>query len=175
MEQFLQQNSPHRKLISLKHLLQFLAMLVIEDYAFYWSHRLLHHPLLYKRMHKIHHEFDFTIAYMTLYCHWFEFIISDMLPIGLSLHLFQSNIHVFTVSLFASYSLFKTHYMHCGYEFMFFPVPPDMPRWLSVVSAEHHDFHHTRNLGNFSTGIALWERYMGSDEIFKKEKKGVAD
>jgi sterol desaturase/sphingolipid hydroxylase (fatty acid hydroxylase superfamily) len=27
--------------------------IVVEDALFYWSHRLLHHPLLYKHIHKV--------------------------------------------------------------------------------------------------------------------------
>ncbi|CAE7133802.1 unnamed protein product [Rhizoctonia solani] len=30
--------------------------LVFTDYLVYWAHRLLHHPLLYKRLHKPHHK-----------------------------------------------------------------------------------------------------------------------
>ena len=33
-------------------LLQLTWCVVVEDFLFYWSHRILHHPLLYKRFHK---------------------------------------------------------------------------------------------------------------------------
>ncbi len=28
-----------------------------EDLTFYWSHRLFHSPAVYKKIHKVHHEF----------------------------------------------------------------------------------------------------------------------
>lgn len=33
--------------------------LMCEDFVFYWTHRLLHLPYFYKKIHKIHHEFGF--------------------------------------------------------------------------------------------------------------------
>ena len=37
--------------------LHVLVMAVINDFLFYWLHRAFHHPLLYGRFHKQHHEF----------------------------------------------------------------------------------------------------------------------
>lgn len=33
------------------------AFLLSTDYAIYWIHRTLHHPLIYKHVHKAHHRF----------------------------------------------------------------------------------------------------------------------
>jgi lathosterol oxidase len=33
------------------------AFLLFTDYLIYWVHRILHHPILYKRIHKSHHRF----------------------------------------------------------------------------------------------------------------------
>lgn len=38
-------------------LFQLLCCVLIEDFGFYWSHRLLHHRWLYKRFHKQHHDY----------------------------------------------------------------------------------------------------------------------
>lgn len=34
-----------------------LLFFLIEDFYFYWVHRALHSEYLYKRLHKIHHEY----------------------------------------------------------------------------------------------------------------------
>jgi sterol desaturase/sphingolipid hydroxylase (fatty acid hydroxylase superfamily) len=36
---------------------EWLIALVVNDTAFYWTHRVMHHRLLYRRFHKKHHEF----------------------------------------------------------------------------------------------------------------------
>lgn len=39
------------------------AFLLFTDYLIYWVHRALHHPMLYKRLHKPHHRFISTLAF----------------------------------------------------------------------------------------------------------------
>lgn len=45
------------------------AFFVINDALFYWAHRLLHHPKLYGRIHKQHHEFKQSIGIAAEYAH----------------------------------------------------------------------------------------------------------
>ena len=37
-----------------------IGFLLFTDYTIYWIHRMLHHPILYKRLHKPHHRFIST-------------------------------------------------------------------------------------------------------------------
>ncbi|KAJ7316521.1 hypothetical protein JRQ81_002683, partial [Phrynocephalus forsythii] len=47
---------------------------LIEEILFYYSHRLVHHPLLYKHIHKKHHEWTAPIGVVSLYAHPVEHI-----------------------------------------------------------------------------------------------------
>ncbi len=40
---------------------------VFLEASFYWVHRALHHPALYKQIHKQHHEYKGTIGFATEY------------------------------------------------------------------------------------------------------------
>ena len=53
---------------------------VIEDFFFYWVHRLLHHPKMYW-IHKKHHKFYNTFHMACIYTHWIEFVLGNVLPI----------------------------------------------------------------------------------------------
>lgn len=55
--------------------------MIFEDFFFYNTHRLFHHPYLYKKFHKIHHENYSTISIHCVYAHWFEFIFGNLLGV----------------------------------------------------------------------------------------------
>jgi len=54
-------------------LIQLFWMFVCEDFAFYWSHRLLHHPKLYPYIHKVHHESKSTTSLSAVATHPVEY------------------------------------------------------------------------------------------------------
>ena len=53
---------------------------ICEEILFYYFHLLLHHPKLYKLIHKRHHQWTSPIAIATLYCHPIEHILCNYLP-----------------------------------------------------------------------------------------------
>lgn len=51
---------------------QFAVCMQVDDFFFYWSHRALHHRLLYRRIHKKHHDFKHSITISAEWCHPLE-------------------------------------------------------------------------------------------------------
>jgi sterol desaturase/sphingolipid hydroxylase (fatty acid hydroxylase superfamily) len=50
---------------------------LIEDAAFYWGHRALHEsPMMYRNVHKMHHEYTHTVSIAVLHLHPVEFVVS---------------------------------------------------------------------------------------------------
>lgn len=50
-------------------LLQLLICTQVDDALFYWFHRGLHHPRVYRHIHKQHHTFKHTVGLATEYAH----------------------------------------------------------------------------------------------------------
>jgi len=61
----------------------FAFFVLTTEVAFYYSHRLLHHPYLYKWIHKKHHTWISPVAISAAYCHPIEHVFSNVLPIAL--------------------------------------------------------------------------------------------
>ena len=57
----------------------------LEDFVFYFSHRFLHHPQMYKYIHKIHHENSQLIHINCVYTHPIETVLGNFVPLYFSL------------------------------------------------------------------------------------------
>lgn len=102
------------------------------------------------------------IVIATLYCHTFEFIIGNFFPLFGSLLLLKSNMHIVTLSVWSLFRLLFTFEEHAGYDFPWhlnkaFPF---------VVCAEHHNFHHEKNIGNYSEFSVFWDKMFGTDQAY---------
>ena len=69
----------------------------MEDTMFYWSHRLLHHPKIYAKIHKKHHEFNNPVGFISEYAHPLEYVLGNVLPTFIGAKILRSNIHFATL------------------------------------------------------------------------------
>lgn len=120
----------------------FVLSLLLREVLFYYSHRLLHSPYFYTRIHKKHHKFTAPIALAAQFAHPVEQIFANILPITLPPQLLKS--HVLTFWLFLGFELFGTATVHSGYDFFH-------------NQAKMHDLHHEKfNLNYGSIGFLDW-------------------
>jgi sterol desaturase/sphingolipid hydroxylase (fatty acid hydroxylase superfamily) len=135
---------------------QFAAFLALEDALFYWGHRALHSPLLYARVHKVHHAFTHSVSIAATATHLVEFMLSNVVPFVAGPTLLGA--HCATIYLWTIYRTAETVVHHSGYEFpaLLFHLLPFQG------GAEEHDDHHSKNVGNFGSQFVLWDAWCGT-------------
>lgn len=71
-------------------------------------------------------------------------------------------VHIFVLFLWLIYKTFLSTEGHSGYEFPWSPT-----RILPFVyGSSYHDFHHSKNVGNYSASIYVFELLAGTNKTF---------
>eukprot|EP01084_Bolivina_argentea_P279215 477326_1 len=137
----------------------------VFDIMFYLTHRMLHHPLLYK-YHKQHHEFKTSISWTSAYSSWIEFFESSVPSTIIPLQLFQP--HPVTTLLYHSYRMIQTTNAHSGYDLPFYACPLGLFKFLPghYKQERFHDHHHSHNNGSY--GYYFIDALFGTHTNFKQ-------
>lgn len=136
--------------------------MLVEDFTFYWTHRLLHWRVIYPYIHKMHHTHSTTVGIAAEYAHPVEFILGNMMPTSLGPALLGPNVHLLTVLAWYTVRFGETLDGHCGYEFSWSPF-----RLIPFSgSAEYHDFHHSANVGNYGSFFSIWDSVFSTNRAF---------
>lgn len=128
--------------------------ILMDDFFFYWGHRLLHHPLLYSRIHKEHHEYTVTVSISAEYAHPTEYVLGNILPVFAGPKLLGSSMHLITLLVWLTFKIFRAASIHSGYSFPWSPFQ---------ATEEFHSLHHSLNTGNYATGLRVWDKLMKTE------------
>ncbi len=143
--------------------------LLIHDTYFYWIHRLMHHPALYRRIHLVHHKSVNPSPWAAYAFHPIESVLeAGIIPVLL----FSIPLHPVSFWAFVTLMLLFNIYGHLGYE-LFSRKTYDHPvgRWIN--SSVHHNMHHEKFHGNYGLYFTIWDRLCGTlreDSMDKVEK-----
>jgi Delta7-sterol 5-desaturase len=147
-------------------LLNIALIILIHDAYFYWTHRLMHHPRLFRRMHRTHHlSINPSPWAAYAFSPWEAFVQAGIAP----LVLLTVPTHPLAFSVFMLWQISFNVLGHCGYEL--FPnwfVRSPLGRILNT--ATHHAQHHETNRANFSLYFNLWDRLVGTNHHHYAER-----
>jgi sterol desaturase/sphingolipid hydroxylase (fatty acid hydroxylase superfamily) len=147
-------------------LIDFAVIAVFHDAYFYWMHRAMHHPRLFRVFHRLHH-LSRTPTPWTAYAFApaEAFVEAVFLPLFL---LFYPTTGV-VAFLFTSHMILRNVVGHAGIEL--FPK-----KWLhwpilrAITTTTHHDLHHAEYRWNYGLYFTWWDRLMGTEHPEYRER-----
>lgn len=146
------------------------VMLVLDDLFSFITHGLFHIGPLYTYFHKLHHEYNTTVAIASLHTHIVEALaaggLSTKVYIMVTAYLFGP-IHFSTIIIWNLLRLYEGYASHSGYMFSWNPsqiIP-------FCANDGYHDFHHSHNCGNYGAQLRIWDIVCGTSKPFNEFKK----
>jgi len=134
-------------------------VIIFHDFYFYWTHRWMHQPKIFKYVHKVHHMSTNPSPWAAYSFHPFEAVIQAIvLPILLVI----LPLHMATVFIFLVYMILRNVMGHLGYELF----PKDFTKnklfkWHTTTT--HHNMHHQYFNSNYGLYFSWWDKWMKTE------------
>jgi Delta7-sterol 5-desaturase len=137
-----------------------LLYLLAHDTWFYWTHRWMHGPTMFKVAHAVHHASRPPTAWAAMSFHPWEAITGAVVIPAL---VFAMPIHIGGLGLVLSIMTVMGVTNHMGWEL--FPrgiVKGPLGNWL--ITASHHQRHHAEYRCNYGLYFRHWDYLCGTDK-----------
>ncbi len=136
----------------------FPLMLVMHDTYFYFTHRLMHHPKLFRLFHLIHHKSTNPSPWAAFAFHPLEAIVEAGILVIFLFAIPVMKAHLFFFFLFM---MLYNVYGHLGWEV----YPGNFHRtrigkWINT--SVNHNQHHQYFKGNYGLYFLFWDRVLGT-------------
>ena len=138
-----------------------LIYLALHDTYFSWSHRAMHHPKLYPATHRTHHISKQPTPWAAFCFHpweaaisaWFIPALAFIIPMHIGAFLFLLMLMTFnSVSNHAGWEIWPKGFL-------------DSTFGKHLITARHHNLHHTRFRRNYGLYFRFWDKVMGTDDM----------
>lgn len=136
-----------------------IAMIVLHDAWFYWTHRLMHHPKLFKIVHKVHHQSIDPSPFAAFSFHPLEAIVEAGAYVIFS---FLFPVHLVALFGWQLLQMVLNVIGHLGYEI--YPKGFNT-HWLFKFKtpSTHHNLHHSKFGGNYGLYFTWWDRWCKTE------------
>ncbi|MEO8352488.1 MAG: sterol desaturase family protein [Chthoniobacteraceae bacterium] len=133
--------------------------IVLHDTYFYWTHRLMHHPRLFRVFHRVHHLSHNPTPWAAYSFAPAEAVVeAGILPLAVIV----MPMHPLAFAIFMGWQITYNVIGHAGYE-----IHPRwlMDTWLGKVlnTPTNHTMHHEFVRGNYGLYFNVWDRLMGTN------------
>ena len=140
-------------------LFQVLFAFIIDDLYFYFMHRWMHeNKFILRKIHSIHHRATTPFPLEYLYGHPFEWIMGMFgVVFGFGLILLVMPINIYAFWLFGALRNLHEIHIHSDLKLPFISKIP------FISETKHHDDHHAKLTGNYSSTFTWMDRIFKSN------------
>ena len=137
----------------------FILYAVLHETYYYWLHRAMHHPKIYKTVHKAHHNSIAPSPWTAFSFHpWEALLESLILPVLILL----IPIHPIVLGCYLLVMTISSVINHLDIEIY--------PKWMlhstigkQFIGATHHHFHHEEFNTNYGLYFTFWDKWMNTE------------
>jgi len=135
-----------------------ITMILIHDTYFYWMHRAMHIPKIFKYVHKVHHLSTNPSPWAAYAFHPIEAIFEACIIFCI---VFVIPYHASAIFAFLAFMIVYNVYGHLGFEL--YPKGFNstwIGRWVNT--SVNHNQHHESFHGNYGLYFLFWDRWLGT-------------
>lgn len=135
-----------------------LSMLIHETY-YYWLHRWMHRPGVFKLLHQVHHDSSSTSVWTSFSFHPLEGLLQaiilplTILVLPLHFYVLLTQLTIMTLSSVINHLEIETYPANFHRHFI--------GKWL--IGATHHSLHHKQFKYNFGLYFTFWDKWKKTE------------
>lgn len=137
----------------------FIISVLLHETYYYWLHRWMHQPKIFRIVHKVHHDSHITSPWTAFSFHPLEGLLQAIF-LPLLLLLMPMHLHVLILQL--SFMTLSSVVNHLDIEF--YPKKFSehfIGKWL--IGATHHSLHHKQYKYNFGLYFTFWDKWKKTE------------
>lgn len=139
----------------------FAVILFLHETYYYWVHRWMHRPKIFKKVHKVHHDSLIPTPWTAFSFHpWESLLEAIILPVIL---LFLP-VHVGVLAVYLIVMTLSSVINHLDIEI--YPIKMQNSYFGKIlIGATHHHYHHKEFNSNYGLYFTFWDKWMGTESI----------
>jgi sterol desaturase/sphingolipid hydroxylase (fatty acid hydroxylase superfamily) len=130
-----------------------IVLFLYETY-YYWLHRWMHQPKIFRVVHKVHHDSTVPTVFTAFSFHpleaFLQFIFFPVILMVLPLHPIMIGVILTLLTISATIN-------HSGQEIYGSTLPNH------IIGSDHHDLHHRTFRFNFGLTLTWWDKWMNTE------------
>ena len=136
----------------------FFILFIVDDTWFYWIHRLLHHPKIFRYVHLEHHKSVDVNPFTSMSFHFIEPLLLSLWIIPVA---YVFPIYAPVLMLVQVWGLLDNIKAHLGFEL--YPAKLNKSWFRFLTSSTHHNMHHSKFDGNYGVHFRFWDKLLGTE------------